>query len=263
MSPRRAAVALAFALAIVPAPVLAAEPRTGTAPATATRPDATRPFSLVLHRATDLVAQTNFVQCVGASMQTMLNILDPGTDRTAETQLRLQQLARKWSGPRPDGITRKGASVRGWATGLTLLGAGPYKLVGEETLDEAVRTAALAIRRTGKPVGLLMWRGRHAWVMTGFRSTIDPLLSSGFRITGVNVFDPLYPHGSSLWGASPRPGSAITVQALGKQFRPRRSRFSNSVWATIDPTQAKLRGKYVLVLPYLPRAMMPGDPRSL
>ena len=31
----------------------------------------------------DFVAQTNFVQCVGASMQMMLNMIEPGRDRSA------------------------------------------------------------------------------------------------------------------------------------------------------------------------------------
>ena len=42
----------------------------------------------------DYVQQTNFVQCVGASVQMMLNIIEPGADRTARRQRRLQVLAR-------------------------------------------------------------------------------------------------------------------------------------------------------------------------
>jgi hypothetical protein len=189
----------------------------------------------------DFVAQTNFVQCVGASMQMMLNMIEPGADRTAATQLKLQELARQWSGQRPDGFERQGASVRGWATGLNLLGAGPYHLTGVTSIDEALLLAAQAMRRTGKPVGLLMWRGRHAWVMSGFRATGDPLVS-GTRVTAAIVEDPLYPYGSSVWGESPAPGATLSVEELGRQFVPRRS---SSRWGMQD-----LSGKYVLVLPY-------------
>ena len=112
----------------------------------------------------------------------MLNMIEPGVDRTAKTQLRLQKIARKWSPPRLDGGVRKGASVVGWATGLSLEGAGPYKVVGVDSLDEAMLVAARAMRRTGRPVGLLVWRGRHAWVMSGFQATGDPLLA-GSRVT--------------------------------------------------------------------------------
>jgi hypothetical protein len=194
----------------------------------------------------DFVAQTNFVQCVGASMQMMLNMIEPGRDRTARTQRRLQDLARTWSGSRPGGGQRQGASVRGWAAGLNILGAGPYRLQGESTIQEAMRTAARAIATTGKPVGLLVWRGRHAWVMSGFTATGDPRSTDDFEVTRAIVHDPLYPHGSSVWGSSPSPGEALTVREVGRQFVPRRM---STRW--IGPRSA-LGGKYVLVLPYEP-----------
>jgi hypothetical protein len=202
-------------------------------------------YTLDVGRRADFVAQTNFVQCVGASMQMMINMIEPGRDRTAKTQLRLQRLARSWSGPRPDGTQRQGASVSGWATGLNIKGSGPYKLVGTRTLQGAVKTAAKAIRATGKPVGLLMWRGRHAWVMSGFRATADPRLTNDFTVTAVIVEDPLYPHGSS-WGPSPAPGQVISVAALGRQFVRRRV---HSPW-NFQPWAANLAGRYVMVLPY-------------
>jgi len=207
------------------------------APATA----ATKTFKLDLGTRADFVAQTNFVQCVGASMQMMLNMIEADDDRSAATQRRLQNLAREGSPQRPDGQERQGASVRGWAAGLNLLGAGPYQVVGTTTIDEALLAAARAMRKTGKPVGLLMWRGRHAWVMSGFRATGDPMVA-GSRVTAVFVEDPLYPHGSSVWGPSPVPGAALTVAELGRQFVPRRT---SSRWGMTG-----LSGKYVLVLPY-------------
>ena len=192
----------------------------------------------------DFVAQTNFVQCVGASMQMMLNMIEPGRDRSARTQRRLQDLARHWSGPRPGGGDRQGASVRGWAAGLNIEGGGPYRLVGEDTLAEAMRTAAEAIAATGKPVGLLVWRGRHAWVMSGFTATADPLTTDDFDVTRAIIHDPLYPHGSSIWGPSPAPGSALTLKQVGRQFVQRRM---STQWIGRN---SALGGKYVLVLPY-------------
>lgn len=195
----------------------------------------------------DWVPQTNFVQCVGASMQMMVNMIEPGRDRSARTQRRYQDLARTWSGSRPDGRQRQGASVRGWAAGLNILGVGPYRLVGATTLEEAMRTAAEAIEATGKPVGLLVWRGRHAWVMSGFTAT-GPLTDPGSRVTRAIVQDPLYPHGSSAWGPSPRPGEALSLRELGRQFVPRRQ----SSWGSMPGMPAsQLGGKYVLVLPYI------------
>jgi hypothetical protein len=213
------------------------------APASATA--AAKTYKLDLGTRSDYVGQTTLVQCVGASMQMMLNMIEPGVDRSAKTQLRLQNLARKWSPPRLDGGVRKGASVIGWAAGLSLQGAGRYKVVGVDSLDEAMLVAGRAMRRTGRPVGLLVWRGRHAWVMSGFHATGDPLLA-GSRVTAALIEDPLHPYGvSSTWGRSPSPGEALAVKEVGRQFVRRRSGFS--IWSTPD-----LGGKYVLVLPYEP-----------
>jgi hypothetical protein len=207
-------------------------------------------FTIDLGARSDFVPQTTFVQCVGASMQMMLNMIRPGADHSAATQRRLQALARAGSPPAPDGFERQGASVVGWMTGLNRLGVGPYVLVGTDTLDEALLAAARAIRLTGKPVGLLMWHGRHAWVMSGFRATSDPLAPDA-RVTAAIVEDPLYPYGSGTWGPSPSPGSALSPTELGRQFVPRRSsgRWLGSPWS------AELAGKYVLVVPTRP------DPR--
>jgi hypothetical protein len=198
-----------------------------------------RAFILDLGRRADYVAQTNNVQCVGASTQMMLNMTRPGADRTASTQLRLQKVARAWSGPRPDGRIRRGAGVQGWAVGLTLAGAGPYRVVGLPTIDDALLVAARAMKVTGRPVGLLMWHGRHAWVMSGFEATADPF-ARGARVTAAIVEDPLYPHGSKVWGPSPPPGAKLSVRTLARQFVPR-----SSSWGT-----PSLAGTYVLVLPY-------------
>ena len=207
----------------------------------------TTPFHLDIGRRADYVAQKNLVQCVGASMQMMLNIMSARNDRTAATQLRLQKLARQWSGPSRNGRIRAGASVRGWAKGLTMVGGGPYQVVGMKSIHSAVLLAAKAMRTTGRPVGLLVWRGRHAWVMSGFEATGDPLLAKKWRVTKAYVLDPLYPHGDDIWGPSPRPGTAISVAAVGRQFV-RRQTNRNSPFAQL-PGQARLRNKWVLVVP--------------
>ncbi len=85
-------------------------------------------FSLDLATRGDYVAQANFVQCVGASMQMMANMVAPRDDRSATTQRQLQDLARSLSGPRPGGRDRRGAGVRGWAAGLNRLGVGPSRI---------------------------------------------------------------------------------------------------------------------------------------
>jgi hypothetical protein len=173
----------------------------------------------------------------------MLNMVR-ADDRSAGTQLKLQNLARSLSPPRSDGGIRKGASVVGWSEGLNEVGAGPYKLVGALSLEEAMDVAARAIRITGKPVGLLMWQGRHAWVMSGFQATADPLGGADISVSAVTVLDPLYPRVSPRWGRGPRPGEVMSVATLGKQFLPRRTSSQASVWLS------GFAGMYVMVVPY-------------
>jgi hypothetical protein len=246
------ALVLGVVMLATAAPGMLAGDPTGTRATSSASTGAARPFRIDLADRNDFVAQTNFVQCVGASMQMMLNIMG-ASDRTAKTQVRLQKLARSLSGPTRDGFERKGASVRGWTDALNELGAGPFRLVGTDTIDEAMRLAAISISSTGRPVGLLVWAGRHAWVMSGFQATADPRVTSNFRVTRAIVLDPLYPYGSGQWGRSPKPREAITISTLGKQFVPRR----RGTWAGAPPgavglTMRALAGKYVIVMPYTP-----------
>jgi hypothetical protein len=248
---RRLALAIAIVLAILPTPATrtpaaAAGPATGSASVVTVgpAPDASRPFRINLARNGDYVRQANFVQCVGASVQMMLNIIRPGADHSLRTQHRLQVLARSQSGPRPDGRRRQGAGVFGWAAALNLEGAGAYAVVGADSLQGAMRIAARAIVDHGRPVGLLVWQGRHAWVMSGFEATGDPR-NGPFRVTRAYILDPLYPHGSKAWGSSPTPGTATSVATVGRQFLARRR---HSEWNAL-PGMAELAGKWVLVVP--------------
>jgi hypothetical protein len=170
------------------------------------------PFAMNLYRKGDFVAQYTFEWCVGASMQMMRNLTDAKVTRSRATQLDYWEMARDLSHS-PFG----GANPRGWTAALNDLGYGPYKLVSIPNYKEALRVAAGAMRETGRPVGLVMWRGRHAWVMSGFTANADPR-SGDFDVTGVRVLDPLYPHGSGLWGASPEPNSLLSPKELAKQF---------------------------------------------
>jgi hypothetical protein len=201
-----------------PAPAASAthEPTSEAAPADP------EPFAMNLYRKGDYVAQYTFEWCVGASLQMALNMATDDTRRSRADQQRLWEMARDTSFS-PFG----GANPRGWTATLNELGIGPYELVSLPTYEEALTVAAEAIRATKRPVGLVMWRGRHAWVMSGFESTADPRTFDEFDVTGIRVLDPLYPHGSSVWGASPRPNSLVSPETLAKQFVLRDSRRVN------------------------------------
>jgi hypothetical protein len=225
-------------------PAAAAEPGgPGTLPSSLAAA-AAKPYRIDLLEPEDFVSQTNDVQCIGASLQMMVNMTAIRSDRSAATQRRLFLLARELSWlpgdnrrPRPDWEPR-GASSRGWARALGTLGVGNYVLRSQPTFEGAVTLAARTMRLTGLPVGLLVWRGRHAWVMTGFRATADPALTNDFTVTSVSVADPWYPRNSRTWGPSPKPGSRLSPGTLSQDFVA-----LNSSW------RSGHGGRWLLVLP--------------
>jgi hypothetical protein len=208
-------------------------------------------YAVDLLRKGDFVGQTTPYQCIGASIQMTLNIAGARDDRTAATQARVQQMARElsWTSADPTRPFRgepRGASSRGWARALNRLGVGWFMLRSEATLEEAVRTAAVAIRRTGLPVGLLVQEGRHAWLMTGFRATADPSTGGPWEVQSVSVVDPWYPRTNGRWGVAPKPGARMTLGQLADDF------------VRLSFRRSGHGGRFLLVLPLA----MPPQPAS-
>jgi hypothetical protein len=193
-------------------PAVAQATRTPTSPPQIAQGDP-EPFAMNLADKDDFVAQHTFEWCVGASLQMAWNMSTDDRRSSKTDQGKLWAMARDRSFS-PFG----GANPRGWTATLNDLGIGPYELVSLPTFEAALGTAAEAIRATDRPVGLVMWRGRHAWVMSGFESTADPRDFDAFDVTGIRVHDPLYPHGSVAWGKSPKPNSLVSPETLAKQF---------------------------------------------
>ncbi|MEP7081979.1 MAG: hypothetical protein ABI841_03270 [Chloroflexota bacterium] len=110
------------------------------------------------------------------------------------------------------------------------------------TYDEALSVAATAMHATNRSVGLVMWRGRHAWVMSGFESMGEPSVDPDFQVTGLRVVDPLYPYGSGTWGPSAQPNQLLSPEDLAKLFVFREQRR----WSAHIPSG------FLLVLPVAP-----------
>ena len=195
------------------------------------------PYAINLATRADFVAQYTFDWCVGASIQMTRSIITDNRNETRASQRRIWNLARDLTVGSPYG----GANPAGWAAALNELDLGPYRLVSVPTFRGAVDRAALALAKTKRQVGLVMWAGRHAWVMSGFEATADPRRADEFEVTGIRVHDPLYPHGSSVWGKSPKPNSLVSPATLAKQFVIRdRGRVNLGVppgWLLILPTE--------------------------
>lgn len=195
------------------------------------------PFQMNLYRRGDFVSQTSKINCVPASMQTMMNIMDRGADRRASTQRRLYTLARRLS---TDRLVGDGAEPEGWARGLTREGYGPYAVDVRGSIGAAIKTAARAIRMTRRPAGLLTWRGAHSWVMSGFKATADPAFTSDYQVTHVYIQDVWYPRVSSIWGASRAPNALVPVGRLREDYLP---------WRRPTARYPEKDGKFVFIMP--------------
>jgi hypothetical protein len=199
-------------------------------------------YSRSLLRAGDFARQRTRYQCVGASLQTMRNMIWKINNRGPNLQRKLWRVARANSLYKADG----GADPFGWATVTALSpGYGRYVLVGADTMTEAVKVAAMGIATTGRPAGMVVWKGTHAWVMTGFEATADPNETDDFRVITIRMADPLWPYYHVRNHAIYRPGMRLYMGALKRNFTPYHDRRR-------DP---RIEGRYVVIVP-----VADGDP---
>ena len=191
--------------AIVAAPALAVDPRTGGAPVqTSVRPVVDRVRTVDISRAGAAVTQYTSYWCVPAATQTMLNLVRGTSDRTYATQARLYRelrAANNYTYP------TLGNDVRGWARVLTA-----HLPAGQGYADHSFASPAGAydaivdsMDATGRPVGIIVDRGSHAWTVVGFRVAEQVGVPGSRTILGFYVIGPL---GA---GRDPSPKACYTV----------------------------------------------------
>ncbi len=188
--------------------------------------------------------------CVGATVQIMLNLVHDTRDHAKGRQLSMLAYAADHS---QYPVEDSGADPEGWTQALVHFGAGDgYGWTTNTTMQGALHTAAKQLRETGKPVGLLVHFGRHAWVMTGFDATADPQMTDDFTVTAAQVVGPLWPLGT-LNGEhfDPGPGTWMDTGDMARKFN-----------AYVEPGQPIWFGKYVTVVPDVTKAGQGGDPGS-
>jgi hypothetical protein len=233
-----------------PSPTPAGTPRSRQDPTPLATPSPTPgPFGMDLYATGDYAREYLDTWCLPAAMQTSINIMDSGADVSKATQQALWSYARSIA---PD--LEGGAEPEAWAIGLQRLGYGSYEVSIQPTLEAAIQLAARQIRLTGRPAGLLVWKGVHSWVMSGFKATRDPALGDDFTVTGVYIEDVWYPRISSIWGESNPPDTLVAVKDLPQDFLP---------WHLLyDGPHPDKDGKYVIVIPTPPQLTRP-DGRGL
>jgi hypothetical protein len=210
-------------------------PPSPSASPSAAPPKAAGPFAMDLYHKGDYVGELTKIWCLPAAMQTSMNIMDAGADTTRATQARIFSLARKLA-PAPDGA----AEPEGWAKGLTKLGYGAYAVTVKSSIADAIHLVARQIRLTNRPAGLMVWRGAHSWVVSGFTATADPAVTDRFTVTAVRIEDVWYPRFSTIWGYSRPPDALVPVSALSGDYLP---------WKRPTGRYPGKDGKFVAVVP--------------
>lgn len=146
--------------------------------------------------------------------------------------------------------SRRDSRNGGWGPSAMKLaleanGVPGYEVRIYETRQDALLDGARAIQATGAPVILLMWRGAHTWVMTGFRADADPSAFPDARVTGAYILDPWYPDNSSIWGQSDPPGNLEDLAEMRRNYLP---------WERPEGQYPNRDGRFVAVVPTLPLA---------
>ncbi len=197
-------------------------------------------FAMDLYQDGDFVGEFTDKWCVPAAMQTSMNIMNTYPDVTRDTQAKLFDLAVSIAGS-PSG----GADPEGWAQGLSQLGYGGYKVGTTKKMDDAIRLVVKQVRATQRPAGLVVWKGWHSWVVSGFSASADPATTDNFQVLSLRIEDVWYPRISTLnnrarGGASRPPDADVPYGELSVDFVP---------WYQ-GKVIAGRQGYYVFVIPY-------------
>jgi hypothetical protein len=225
--------------AVTIAPTSATPPATSVGPARVAVPLKLPAFQMDIYRKGTFVSQIDKHHCMSAAMQNMLNLIGPKVDTTAATQRRISDLAHRLS----DDALDHTWGPNGWAKGLTQLGVGQYVVVVYDTRAAQLKAAVEALRRTGRPVGILAWWGAHSWVLTGFRASADPALTARYTVSAYNIVDPWYPRVSSIWGRSAAPDALHSPANMVHNL---------PAWTRPEGHYPDRDGKWLLVLPVDP-----------
>jgi PKD repeat protein len=189
---------------------------------------------LNLYRTGVFSTQATYTWCVPTSAQIMVNIIKDRSVHSSSEQSSWYNLGRRLNRYR---YSYAGVDPQGFAGILNTVGAGPYRVYSGAGYQTTLRYAAKRMRLTGKPVGLFVGHGSHAWVLNGFTATADPAVTSQYTVTAVYTMGPLWPK-----------------QTRGYFDRPPNTRFSNATFASIltrydDRINTIWDYRYVVVVP--------------
>ena len=171
-----------------------------------------------LYRDGTFATQRTWQWCTAAGVQIARNIAFGESDEARARQDRYYRFMRDHN--RYDVPAKDGVDPGGWAAGLQRFVDDRYRVVASDSFGDALRSAVASLRQTNLPVGLTVAHGTHAWILTGFTATADPLLTDDFRVTSVRVTGPLWGLQSRTRGYDMRPNTKLTPAQLNDYFTP-------------------------------------------
>ena len=191
---------------------------------------------LDLYRKGTFTTQKSWLWCTAADVQIMRNIVRRQSDHTTSGQRTYFSYMRRHN--RYSLPLSAGVDPAGWTAGLRHYVDDRYRLVASTSFSAALRSAVTNLRQTNLPVGITVSHGNHAWILTGFTATADPLTTTKFTVTSVRVVGPLYGL-QSRNGYDMPPDTKLTPTQLRHYFTPWRYAPKRMVWD----------GRYVSIQP--------------
>ena len=141
-----------------------------------------------LYRWSAMTRQYTNYWCVPAATQSMVNLVRGTSDRTYLRQKFYYKLTRQHN--RYTYVT-KGNDPQGWAWALKYFSGANYTARAFTDKTAAVNAIAEAIQRTRHPVGVTVYRGSHAWVVLGYRFSVNIADPTKKTLLGLYVSGPL------------------------------------------------------------------------
>jgi hypothetical protein len=180
-----------------------------------------------LYRKGTFTTQKNWLWCTAADVQIIRNIARNQRDHSTTNQRRYFDWMRLHN--RYDLPLSAGVDPAGWTAGLRHFVDDRYRLVASRTFATALKSAVTNLRQTNLPVGITVANGGHAWVLTGFTATADPLSTTSFTVTSVRVVGPLFGL-QSRNGYDMPPDTKLTPAQLRHYFTPWKYAPKRMIW---------------------------------
>ncbi len=153
---------------------------------------------------------------------------------------------------------RNALNYYGWGADTLLAGSRVYDDRSYGSYDRAIKAAVRALIATGKPVGLMGWRGRHAQMLTGYDGLAgDPWArdaaghyTNAFTVRGLYLSDPLRrSHAVDLRMTYKSLRYTMTYKWRFQRYYERDSLLDDPYTPGYAKARKEWYGRYVLILP--------------